>query len=501
MCAFVVVVLLFLAPPPQILPAIRLVPSGSSAGSLSLATLSLSTSPPSGHNHTQSLGQAAYAHPPVAIKPRPSQGIPIISASAPNGVSILAKGEEDSAVADDAEEEQNDRRGSAPISVGGGKAKKRGVDYICESCSKIYRHPNCLNKHRWEHTRQWREASKFVLSKHQQVQLLEAAAILSYMGTPSTSLPEDRSEWPSFLSGGSLPKVDPVTGALSTAGNPGSASSDRNIHMATSAPYGAPLGHGHYASSMNVPRTTTTYALQPHPISSSVPNVSSGAGPRLHDYSLPAVGAVTKVTQVRPGLLGVPTPAPANGHTIIGGNGVSAAAGGWSLPNSSMRSASYGAGPASHSSRSRSGSRSRSRSGSGSRSDESVEIDIDVEGDDDARDNVAIAKSTPSSYTGYPGYPTMAPGGLSHSPGYGYGAGAGGYGTSGHVTGYGFGGHSFGRRGMGMKREEDEMSVGFSVREEDEDEEEELTAAPYPAKTQFDNKWNGLEMEMEMDMD
>ena len=38
---------------------------------------------------------------------------------------------------------------------------------------QVYRHPNCLNKHRWEHTRQWREASKFVLSKHQQVQLLE----------------------------------------------------------------------------------------------------------------------------------------------------------------------------------------------------------------------------------------------------------------------------------------------------------------------------------------
>lgn len=110
-------------------------PSGSSAGSLSLATLSLSTSPPSGHNHSQSLGQAVY---PVAIKPRPSgQGIPIISASAPNGVNILAKGEDDSAVADDAEEEQNDRKGSAPITVGGGKAKKRGVDYICESCSKV----------------------------------------------------------------------------------------------------------------------------------------------------------------------------------------------------------------------------------------------------------------------------------------------------------------------------------------------------------------------------
>jgi hypothetical protein len=307
-----------------------------------------------------------------------------------------------------------------------------------------------------------------------------------------------------------LPKVDSIAGAHTMAGNPGSASSDRNLHMAASAPYGAPLGHGHYASSTTVPRTTTTYALHPHPISSSVPSVSSGAGPRLHDYSLPTAAAAVKVTQVRPGLLGVPTPASANGasphgHTIIGGgNSANTAAGGWSLPNSSMRSASYGAGgPASQSSsRSRSASRSRSRSGSGSRSDESLgDIDVDVEGEDEARDNVAIAKSTPHSYSGYPGYPAMAPGGLSHSPGFGYGAGAA-YGAGGHTAGYGFGGHSFGRRGMGMKREEDEMSVGFSVREEDEDEEEEeQAAAAYPATTRIDNKWNGLEMEMEMDMD
>ncbi|KAK0458295.1 uncharacterized protein EV420DRAFT_1544807 [Desarmillaria tabescens] len=78
--------------------------------------------------------------------------------------------------------------------------KKRGVDHKCESCSKIYRHPSCLIKHRWEHTPHWRESSKYVLSKHQQVQLLEAAAILSHL--KSESLPEDRSLWPSFLSGG-----------------------------------------------------------------------------------------------------------------------------------------------------------------------------------------------------------------------------------------------------------------------------------------------------------
>jgi hypothetical protein len=42
---------------------------------------------------------------------------------------------------------------------------------------QVYRHPSCLIKHRWEHTPQWREASKFVLSKHQQVQLLEVITL------------------------------------------------------------------------------------------------------------------------------------------------------------------------------------------------------------------------------------------------------------------------------------------------------------------------------------
>jgi len=73
----------------------------------------------------------------------------------------------------------------------------------------VYRHPNCLVKHRWEHSPHWREASKFLLSKHQQVQMLEAAAILSHISPQrngvGTSLPEDRSLWPAYLSGGLLP--------------------------------------------------------------------------------------------------------------------------------------------------------------------------------------------------------------------------------------------------------------------------------------------------------
>ncbi|KAG0041734.1 hypothetical protein BGZ83_001370, partial [Gryganskiella cystojenkinii] len=48
----------------------------------------------------------------------------------------------------------------------------------CMDCGKVYKHPNCLWKHRWEHSNYWKSATKFLLSKHQQVRMMEAAAIL-----------------------------------------------------------------------------------------------------------------------------------------------------------------------------------------------------------------------------------------------------------------------------------------------------------------------------------
>ncbi|PLW10624.1 hypothetical protein PCANC_01130 [Puccinia coronata f. sp. avenae] len=74
---------------------------------------------------------------------------------------------------------------------------KTGQLFKCEKCLKVYRHPQCLVKHRWEHTEYWADASKLMLSKHQQVQMLEAAAILA---APSGSLPESRSLWPAAVS-------------------------------------------------------------------------------------------------------------------------------------------------------------------------------------------------------------------------------------------------------------------------------------------------------------
>lgn len=53
--------------------------------------------------------------------------------------------------------------------------------YQCRECGKVYKHPNCLSKHQWEHSEEWEFTSQFLLTKHQQVQLLEAAAILMNM--------------------------------------------------------------------------------------------------------------------------------------------------------------------------------------------------------------------------------------------------------------------------------------------------------------------------------
>ncbi|PCH38965.1 hypothetical protein WOLCODRAFT_141029 [Wolfiporia cocos MD-104 SS10] len=176
------------------------------------------------------------------------------------------------------------------IENGKGTGKRRGTIFKCESCSKVYKHPSCLIKHRWEHSPHWREASKFLLSKHQQVQLLEAAAILSHLSPSAqggTSLPEDRSLWPSFLSGGLLPPPDPAN----TVNAKGTAST---IPLAQPAPFRA---------SSSVP------AL-------SVLSSSARSGPRMHDYAVPATGGIT---QLRPGVLGVPTgsstPAPAPAPT------------------------------------------------------------------------------------------------------------------------------------------------------------------------------------------
>lgn len=51
----------------------------------------------------------------------------------------------------------------------------------CEQCGKVYKHRNCLSKHRWEHHESWELTKRICATKHQQVQMLEAAQVLLEM--------------------------------------------------------------------------------------------------------------------------------------------------------------------------------------------------------------------------------------------------------------------------------------------------------------------------------
>ncbi|OAQ35039.1 hypothetical protein K457DRAFT_66807, partial [Linnemannia elongata AG-77] len=67
---------------------------------------------------------------------------------------------------------------SAPAPVALAAEEETSDASKCPDCGKVYKHAASLLKHRWEHSVYWKPAAKFLLSKHQQVQLMEAAAIL-----------------------------------------------------------------------------------------------------------------------------------------------------------------------------------------------------------------------------------------------------------------------------------------------------------------------------------
>ncbi|KAL8768806.1 MAG: hypothetical protein Q9209_005095 [Squamulea sp. 1 TL-2023] len=70
------------------------------------------------------------------------------------------------------------RRASEGAYLSKGEGKRTSGELRCEKCGKGYKHSSCLTKHLWEHTPEWSYTSKLLISKHQQVQLLEAASVL-----------------------------------------------------------------------------------------------------------------------------------------------------------------------------------------------------------------------------------------------------------------------------------------------------------------------------------
>ncbi|KAF2267805.1 hypothetical protein CC78DRAFT_576816 [Lojkania enalia] len=80
------------------------------------------------------------------------------------------------------------RRASEGSRLTKGEGKRTsGSELRCETCGKGYKHSSCLTKHLWEHTPEWQYTSKLLISKHQQVQLLEAASVLVAMNQDGES--------------------------------------------------------------------------------------------------------------------------------------------------------------------------------------------------------------------------------------------------------------------------------------------------------------------------
>ncbi|KAJ9155085.1 Tat pathway signal sequence [Pleurostoma richardsiae] len=73
-----------------------------------------------------------------------------------------------------------------PLAKDGKKSNR--VELRCDKCGKGYKHSSCLTKHLWEHTPEWSYTSKLLISKHQQVQLLEAASVLVSMNVKDDNI-------------------------------------------------------------------------------------------------------------------------------------------------------------------------------------------------------------------------------------------------------------------------------------------------------------------------
>ncbi|KAK5142365.1 hypothetical protein LTR04_002255 [Oleoguttula sp. CCFEE 6159] len=94
-----------------------------------------------------------------------------------------------------AENEKSVGKGRIRRASEGSKLSKEGKrasngDLRCEKCGKGYKHSSCLTKHLWEHTPEWAFTSKLLISKHQQVQLLEAASVLVAMNQEGPTPPD-----------------------------------------------------------------------------------------------------------------------------------------------------------------------------------------------------------------------------------------------------------------------------------------------------------------------
>jgi hypothetical protein len=95
-----------------------------------------------------------------------------------------------------------------------GESGRLKEELKCEACGKGYKHISSLAKHLWEHTPEWNVTKKLLISKHQQVQLLEAASILVGMNDQPSPLNEKLDENDELKDDGDENENDKVSKAI-----------------------------------------------------------------------------------------------------------------------------------------------------------------------------------------------------------------------------------------------------------------------------------------------
>ncbi|GIJ82848.1 hypothetical protein Asppvi_001363 [Aspergillus pseudoviridinutans] len=160
-----------------------------------------------GHYLSRSMNSPSQ-EPPVARKPSPNHPN--------NGASSVAAagGEESSSDNKPVNTKSRNRRASEGSHLVKGEGKRALAELRCDRCGKGYKHGSCLSKHMWEHNPAWAITSKLLISKHQQVQLLEAASVLVNMNQNG---PSEGAEAESELSSASPDTSSELRDSVSSA--------------------------------------------------------------------------------------------------------------------------------------------------------------------------------------------------------------------------------------------------------------------------------------------
>jgi hypothetical protein len=207
----------------------------------------------------------------------------------------------------------------------------------------------------WEHTPEWQYTSKLLISKHQQVQLLEAASVLVAMNQDADAATKDsdRSSASPAASGSSDPRDDELSSTDTTPPpqldpamfNHNHRSSSSKRYSANSSAYSQSYqsavfsdnGHGHYRHWSNVsdgrPTTSgTSVAGSYHDEENDQADLAAAVGLLSCSYSTPKTGPMALPADIPPV---PPLPAQFLGAFNTPGSATITA------PQSSLRASSY----------------------------------------------------------------------------------------------------------------------------------------------------------------